>query len=222
MFSKRSVLQISIAAIFFTLSVAYANEVFLKSNSLVLDELAKGDEVARSLTVVNSGKTPVFIRKVIASCGCTAVLDGDREVPAHSELVVSLLTKGPKQAGSTIHVFVIFDQPDELKLHAKLEFISKEAEELREIVVNSDDILPTSVLQWSRPFDDGWKVVKVKSSLLKNGNDHSFILGDFSFTVIDVSSLYSTLIVKPDRVLDDQSVTLTTAEIRKLLDRFPK
>jgi hypothetical protein len=222
MFSKQRVLQISTAAFFSILNVAYANEVFLNSDSLVLEELAKGDQVARSLTIVNSGKTPVFIRKVIASCGCTAALDGDREVPAHSEFVVSLLTNGPKQAGSTIHVFVIFDQPADLKLSAKLEFIAKETEDLREIGVNSEDILPSSALQWSHPFDKGWKIVKVKSSLLKNEIDRSFILGNFSFKIIGVSNLYSTLIVKPDRILDNQSVTLTTAEIRKLLDRFPK
>jgi len=88
-------------------SIEFENKTFNFS------KLAQGENVEHEYSFKNTGKSDLLIRKVRASCGCTAIITDKKVIPAGEEgsIKVNFNSKG-KMGNQNKTVTVITNDPD--------------------------------------------------------------------------------------------------------------
>ncbi len=70
---------------------ANAPAIVFDNNTFNFADIKQGEKVEHVFTITNSGKSDLFIRKVKASCGCTAVNPADDMVPAGGSTTMKVI-----------------------------------------------------------------------------------------------------------------------------------
>jgi hypothetical protein len=70
---------------------ANAPSISFDNNTFDFANIKQGDKVEHTFTINNSGKSDLFIRKIKASCGCTAVNPEDEMIPAGESTTMKVI-----------------------------------------------------------------------------------------------------------------------------------
>ena len=70
---------------------ANAPAISFDNNTFDFTDIKQGDKVEHTFTISNNGKSDLFIRKVKASCGCTAVSPTDDVIPAGKSTTMKVI-----------------------------------------------------------------------------------------------------------------------------------
>jgi hypothetical protein len=70
---------------------ANAPAISFDNNTFNFTDIKQGDKVEHIFTISNSGKSDLYIRKVKASCGCTAVSPTDDVIPAGKSTTMKVI-----------------------------------------------------------------------------------------------------------------------------------
>jgi hypothetical protein len=78
---------------------ANAPKITFSENTFEFDEIKQGEKVEHVFTITNNGKSDLIIRKVGASCGCTAVSPTDRVVTAGGSTTMKVIFNSAGKVG---------------------------------------------------------------------------------------------------------------------------
>ncbi len=78
---------------------ANAPKIVFSENTFEFEEIKQGDKVEHVFTITNNGKSDLIIRKVRASCGCTAVSPKDRVINAGGSTTMKVIFDSAGKVG---------------------------------------------------------------------------------------------------------------------------
>lgn len=78
---------------------ANAPKITFSENTFEFDEIKQGEKIEHVFTITNDGKSDLIIRKVGASCGCTAVSPTDRVVTAGGSTTMKVIFNSAGKVG---------------------------------------------------------------------------------------------------------------------------
>ena len=78
---------------------ANAPKIVFSENTFEFEEIKQGETVEHTFTITNEGKSDLIIRKVQASCGCTAVSPEDRVVAAGGTTTMKVIFNSAGKVG---------------------------------------------------------------------------------------------------------------------------
>lgn len=79
---------------------ANAPTIVFDNNTFNFTDIKEGEKVEHVFTISNSGKSDLFIHKVSASCGCTAVNPADDQVPAGGSTTMKVVFDSRGKVGA--------------------------------------------------------------------------------------------------------------------------
>ena len=108
--------------------IANAPKIGIKNKVLDFGEISSGEKVEHSFVVSNSGKRDLIIRRVKASCGCTAVTPDKKVIPegesteikvvfnssgkkGRQNKSITIITNDPKQPTTILRITGIVKTP---------------------------------------------------------------------------------------------------------------
>jgi hypothetical protein len=78
---------------------ASAPKIAFSENTFEFKEIKQGEKVEHVFTITNNGKSDLIIRKVQASCGCTAVSPEDRVIAAGGSTTMRVIFNSAGKVG---------------------------------------------------------------------------------------------------------------------------
>ncbi|MEG1736995.1 MAG: DUF1573 domain-containing protein [Odoribacter sp.] len=99
-----------------------APEIQIEESTFDFGEVKQGEEIPHTFVIHNKGKRDLVIRKVLTSCGCTAIVPGNRVVPPGDATDLKMIYKSAgKQGAQQKSILVITNDPlkPEVKLWVK-------------------------------------------------------------------------------------------------------
>lgn len=78
---------------------ANAPKIAFSENTFEFDEIKQGEKVEHVFTITNNGKSDLIIRKVKASCGCTAVNPKDKVIAAGGSTTMKVIFNSAGKVG---------------------------------------------------------------------------------------------------------------------------
>ncbi len=99
-----------------------------------------GKTVVEEFHITNTGSAPLVIKKLEATCGCTKILEGPKEVPPHgsSKIVASFDTAGLRAGKKQKSIYVYSNDP--VRPMVKLTVY---AEVMRDVTLDSQNLAAT-------------------------------------------------------------------------------